>query len=132
MNVEDARKHYYDHSGSASASARQLAFAGIAVVWILATEHGIVEQPELRFPLLAFVFALAFDLLQYYVAALLWGGFARYKERRGELEFSGAPDWINWPGVVAFWGKGVLVAVGYVVLIFMLWPKLFLADVSSD
>ena len=92
MKLEDAQKHFFDLPGLASASARQLAFAGIAVVWILATAVNVVEQPALRAPLIIFVLALTFDLFQYYVGAALWATFARRKEKAGEVEFEGAPD----------------------------------------
>ncbi len=57
--VADAWEHYYAMSGAASNSARQLAIAGIAVVWILATDNKLVsvEDANLRLPIFAFVFA---------------------------------------------------------------------------
>lgn len=127
MKLSEARDIYYDRSGLASSSARQLAFAGIGIVWVLSTEGVISPQalPGLRLPLLVFVVALALDLLQYYGASLMWGCFHRYKEKKGEEEFSGAPDWVNWPANVGFWGKGLSVAIGYVILFQMLWPVLF-------
>lgn len=127
MKLQEAQKHYYDHSGSASNSARQLAFAGIAVVWILVTQNNVVnvQANALRAPLLVFVVTLALDLIQYYGQALFWGAFARYKEKRGEEEFSGAPEWGNWIGLACFWAKGFFVAVGYVLLFRILWPVLF-------
>ncbi len=88
MKLKEAREFYYDRSGLASDSARQLAFAGIAVVWILATndEAVAVEANSLRLPLLAFVLALALDLIQYYAAALFWGVFSRVKEKGWALK----------------------------------------------
>ena len=127
MKVEDAREHYYSHSASASSSARQLAFAGIAVIWILATQNDQIEllNTVWRSPLILFVGALALDLLQYYWLAGFWGAFARFKERKEEQEFGGAPEWGNWVGLLCFWSKGLLVAIGYVMLIGVLWPVLF-------
>lgn len=128
MKLEDARQHYYDLSAAASNSARQLAFAGIAVVWILATQTEILPSDavsELRFPLLMFILALGFDLVQYYGASLFWSVFARSKERVGEQEFAGAPTWINYPGILGFWMKGIAVAAGYVPLFLLLRPVLF-------
>lgn len=127
MKLKEAQEHYYDHSGLASNSARQLAFAGIAVVWILATNGDVVpvQSTGLRLPLFAFVATLALDLLQYYWLALFWGANARYREKRGEEEFSGVSEWGNRIGLVFFWGKGVAVAVGYLPLFSILWPALF-------
>jgi hypothetical protein len=127
MTLDAARNEYYSHSGSASAAARQLAFAGIAVVWILATnEDVVVVQPEsLRLPLLAFVATLAFDLVHYYWQASFWGIFHRMKEKKGELEFEGAPSWGNWIGLGCWVLKGATVAIGYYLLAVLLWPVLF-------
>lgn len=132
MKLEDAQKHYYELSGLASSGARQLAFAGIAVVWILATEVNIVEQPTLRAPLIVFVLALMFDLLHYYVGAALWGMFARRKDKAGEVEFTGAPDSINWFQLGAFWVKGGLVVLGYVMLVVLLWSRLFMGSSAAQ
>lgn len=128
MNLKDARDHYYHHSGSASSAARQLALAGIAVVWILATQDKAVvtvAAGELRAPLLWFVIALALDLLQYYWLAAFFGIFSRHKEKRGELEFEGVPAWGNWAGIMCFALKGIAVAIGYYLLAAILWPMLF-------
>ena len=127
MKLSDARKHYYELSGLASNSARQLAFAGIAVVWILASDNRVIEVStlELRAPLLAFVVALALDLLQYYAGAAFWGGLGWLKENQGKQEFKGAPSWGNWVPIVSFWSKGLAVAYGYGCLMTILWPVMF-------
>lgn len=127
MNLREARDHYYQHSGTASGVARQLAFAGIAVVWILATQPGFVTVPAsvLRAPLLAFVIALALDLVQYYWLAAFWGIFSRLKEKKSEHEFEGATPWGNRLGIACWTFKGVAVAIGYVALGTILWPVLF-------
>ena len=124
MKLDEARKHYYDHSGAASSSARQLAFAGIAVIWILVTVDSVVSVPStvLRLPLFTFIAALAFDLVQYYWLAGFWGAFSRIKEVDGEDEFEGAPEWGNYIGIICFWVKGASVAIGYIILFVLLWP----------
>ena len=118
MTLEEAREHYYSHSGQASSAARQLAFAGIAAVWILSTDNDLipVEFSGLLLPLLLFVSGIFFDLVQYYYLASFWGIFARQKEKSGLTEFSGAPDWSNRIGIGCWVAKGVVVVAGYVVL----------------
>lgn len=127
MNIDDAREQYYIHSGLASNSARQLAFAGIAVIWILATQNTTIplENEVWRVPLILFVLALAFDLVQYYWLAGFWGAFSWLKERAGVSKFDGAPEWGNWLGILCFWLKGLFVACGYVYLLLLLGPVLF-------
>lgn len=127
MKLSDAREQYYAHSGAASAAARQLAFAGIAVVWILATEKVVVavNSSELRLPLLAFVATLGLDLIHYYWQATFWGIFSRSKEKKGDREFEGAPDWGNRVGISCWAFKGLTVTIGYLWLLNILWPVLF-------
>jgi hypothetical protein len=128
VNLREARDQYYAHSGAASSAARQLAFAGIAVVWILATQDRTivtVSAGALRAPLLWFVTTLALDLLQYYWLASFWGTFSRHKETKGEQEFDGAPAWGNRLGIACWVLKGIAVAIGYCLLAAILWPVLF-------
>jgi len=86
MKLDDARKAYYDHSGQLSSIVRQLAFAGIALVWITKAEDPsgawAVPVPMFRFAALV-VLALVFDLLHYAWAAAAWGCLSRSKERAG-------------------------------------------------
>jgi hypothetical protein len=128
VNLKDARDQYYTHSGSASAVGRQLAFAGLALVWIFkATVAGADRVPPDLLPAATLLaLTLGFDLLQYALAALLWGVFQRKKElefiaiaKRGQKppeEFK-APRWINWPALAFFSVKLVSLVIGYGVLL---------------
>jgi hypothetical protein len=115
--LAEAREGYYELTGKASDAVRQLAFAGIAVIWVFKTGDGdAVKVPDaLLLPGLLLVAALFADLLQYVLAALLWGWFARREERRGilpddEIEADRA---INWPALVLYYVKIVLVLSAY-------------------
>jgi hypothetical protein len=129
VKLQDLRSAYYEFSGKASDIARTLALSAIAIVWIFKVEG---KDGSLRFarPLVigagGAVLALSLDLLQYVWGALLWGGWARLKERRGtrrDEEFR-APAWFNWPGLVFFWGKLAAILASYVVLLEYLAGKL--------
>jgi hypothetical protein len=115
--LADARQSYYDLTGKASDVVRQLAFAGIAFVWIFKTErNGVVTIPEeLLLPGLLIVAALFADLLQYVLGGLLWGGYARLKERRGTQpgDTLVAPPLINWPALACYYLKIALVLFAY-------------------
>lgn len=114
MKLEDARQHYYDHSGKASEVTRQLAFAGIALIWIFkAGEEGPPHlPPELFFPAALIVLGLVFDFFHYISLATLWGTFSRLKEKAQVTEFR-APAWLNWPGLICFVLKIVSIALAY-------------------
>lgn len=84
MKVQDALDCYYESSGKVSELTRQLALAGIAVVWIfrVGTDHAPKFPKELLYALLFFVLTLAVDLLQYLYKTLLWGRYHYVKEKQ--------------------------------------------------
>jgi hypothetical protein len=123
-SLEEARQCYYETSGKASDITRQLAFAGIAVIWIF--KNGPDDAPTIPNDLILaaaiFVLALALDFMHYVVKALLWGAYHRHKEKSlrkegipldSDFEF---PRYINWPTVVLFWTKIVTLLAGQSVL----------------
>jgi len=121
MKLVDARQAYYDHSGKASDVARALAFAGIALIWIfkIEDEGGPHIPAELLLPAALLAISLACDLLQYISLTLAWGIYHRVKEKAGTkagTEFQ-APNVLNWPGLVFFWGKLFSVAWGFLLLV---------------
>lgn len=122
MNLSDYLTSYYELSSKASDVARQLSFAGIALIWIF---HPIGADPvTLPHPLLlpagCFVLGLAFDLLQYFTGSLIWGAFHRYWEKRlgaGSTQSLTAPPYLNWPNLFFFWSKLALVLASYALLL---------------
>lgn len=121
MKLSEARDCYYSHSGSASAAARQIAFAGIAVVWVF-------NQPQSGYPiglpqplvavLLLLCTTLAFDLLQYALSTAVWGFYSRLKEKQLKHHFHSNPDIeppreLNWPGIGMFWLKLAALILAY-------------------
>ena len=113
MKLAQARECYYSHSGSASAAARQIAFAGIAVVWVFNQPQAsrVVVLPDpLVVVLLLLCCTLAFDLLQYTLSTAAWGIYSRHKEVQLRHRFHENPDIeppreLNWPGLAMFWLK---------------------------
>ena len=121
MKLEDYRKTYYEFSGIASTVSRQAAFAGIALIWIFSNKSGPnISLPNgLLWPAYFLIIGLAFDLLQYIVAAAIWGIFHRIKEHKLGVDYVGditAPTYLNWPTLVFFWGKVVAILIGYFLL----------------
>lgn len=109
-------------SVSASAVTRQLAFGGVATVWLFSGAN--VSAKSLLFPApllwagLCLVLALAFDLLQAAYRAASFEIALACAQRRGEpasAELS-LNRWIHWPTRLLFYGKMILVAVAYVIL----------------
>lgn len=129
MKLKDARDNYYFYSGKTSDLVRQLALAGIAVIWIFKFDvQGIPKIPEaLSWPLTLIVLGLAFDLLQYAVATAIWGVFQRNKELSGTDEETAflAPRQFNWPAITFFTLKTLSVIVAYVCLLRYLARTIF-------
>lgn len=120
MKISDFRKNNYDYSSQkASEVTRQLAFAGIALVWIFKLGGENPKIPgELIAPTFCFALTLAFDLLHYVIATILWGRFCRQHEKMGEISGEINPDviapaWINRPAIAFFTLKVLSVSIGY-------------------
>jgi hypothetical protein len=124
MKLSAARDCYYSHSGNASSAARQIAFAGIAVVWVFnQPQSGApIGLPEQLIAVLLFLcIALALDLLQYSVSTAIWGFYSRVKEKELKHKFHSDPDiepppQLNWPGVTFFWFKLSALFAAYLLL----------------
>src|SRR5680860_754515 len=82
--VADYKEDYEYFTGKASEINRNLALAGIAIIWIFKTtsETGIAIPQDLITPLIWLVISLSLDLLQYIVGGLIWLIFYRYQEYR--------------------------------------------------
>jgi hypothetical protein len=123
MKLEDARENYYTLTGKASDVARQLAFAGIAVIWVFKVDAGpdnLGVPPSLHGAGLWLVVALSLDLLHYAIGSAISGSFHRLQERKdtvsAETEFE-APPWVNWPMIVCFWSKIASVGIAYTLIL---------------
>lgn len=122
MTLKDLRENYYYFSQKTSDIVRQLGFAGIALIWVFKTDVGGGRQvipPELLPATRFIVIGLALDLLQYVAGTLIWGIYNGLKERAGteeETEFL-APRPINWPTIVFFWAKTIVMIYAYALLI---------------
>ena len=128
--LSDFRADYQWFSGKASDVARQLSFAGIALIWIFKIDgKPIPIIPEkLLSPAVLFILTLTFDLLQYSVASLIWGAFARYQEKKrdkiNEDPVLSAPKYYNWPSISFFWAKLIFVFWAYALIfkyVFSCW-----------
>lgn len=121
MKLKDAREAYDTFSWKASDIARQLGFAGLAIVWLSAIqgEEGARLPHRLALATGLIVTSLALDLLQYLYGSVAWGIFHRYKELSGvgeDKEFT-APAKINWPTNGLFWLKQLPVLGAYALLL---------------
>lgn len=131
MKLGDALENYNYYSGKLSDIVRQLAFAGIAVVWVFKADKLNTIPPELIRPTLLIVVALALDLMQYFYASIAWSCFHRYMENRARNTMAAAdeeflaPRAINWASIAFFYLKTICLGAGYWFLYRYLSAKLF-------
>lgn len=127
MKLREIRQSFYDASGKVSDLSRQLAFAGIGLIWVFHADHtpGVAVPPVLVAPALLFAAALFSDLLQYVVTTVVWGSLAWREERkRADPSVNHdvvTPVWAPFPQLVPFTAKILLVGAGYVRLLGYLW-----------
>lgn len=117
---------FYDDTGKLSGIIRNLAFAGIGLIWIFRNPdltESILPQ-NLLLPLLFIVLCLISDVLQY-----LWRSISIYtvykckevkylKEKLKEKEISNItiPNFISVITWIFFWMKIIFIATAYVLL----------------
>ena len=133
---------------------RQLALAGIAVIWIFKTVQSQIP-PELVLPLALIAVTLVLNFFQYFLAAIIWGLFSRHQEKVADkdaistrkhvhrrlhintrglqvpkseavaFEFQ-APRELNWPGIACFYFKAASLITAYGFIFKYLYPKIFM------
>jgi hypothetical protein len=119
MKLPEYRQTFYDLSGKVSELTRQLAFAGIAIVWIFkkdAAADKLTIPGALMLPLLLLVLSLASDILQYFAGTAIWWLFYRLMEMRGftdEEELGKHSPWLEAPIWLFFLLKFFLLIVAY-------------------
>ena len=130
MTIDDLWSDVRQLTGKLSDVARQAAYAGLAVIWILKT--GDVPKYHLDRSLIwagtLLVLALAFDLAQYAGNIVLRWRHARHEEKTRGVDYRGdeitLPERLNRVPYALFALKVALVAAGYVVLLVYLLQTL--------
>ena len=133
MKLSEARENYYRHSAAASSAARQLAFAGIAAVWVFnqpQDQPGIVLPQILSWAMILFCLSLACDLLQCATSSAIWGYFHRAKEKELTAKLISADANVaaarcfNWPAIFFYWSKLSLTIAAYTCIAIFLFNSL--------
>lgn len=129
MKLSEIRKSYEDSSGKLSSVNRQLAFAGIAVIWIFRkSDIGSINiDKDLTLPSLLFVVSFFLDILQFLSQSLIWYSYYWYKRNEGALEDKEMneperPNIIPWSFLIL---KVIALIIAYWFLGLYLWKELF-------
>lgn len=123
MKLKDFRDAYYDSSQSLSNISRQLALAGVALVWLfktsllpmttgnISTDAGLyLIQGDLYSALCFFIICLISDFLQYFYKSFIWGVVHTWHDVKTGKNIPNKEDtdikqpWpiINWPAISFF------------------------------
>lgn len=119
MKLAYYKGEYSAFTGLASSTSRQLALAGIALIWVFKTQGqaGYKLPNDLLLPAVCLILSLGSDLLQYVLGSIIWGSFHRYHEKKRstitddpEIE---APFYFTWPINLFFYSKIGCVLIAY-------------------
>lgn len=115
--LSEFKEDYYYFTGKLSDINRQIAFAGIALIWVFKKGKEIDFQidDELILPAILIVCALAFDIFQYIYQSITWSIFYTIKNRKYKSEDKKlkSPEYLNYPAWFFFCVKVVLVLIAY-------------------
>ncbi len=120
MKLKEYRDDYYNFSGTVSKINRQLALAGVGIIWIF-FQTGFYESDtdiqKLLFCLKFLVLALLVDFVQYIYQTVAWYIFYKKKEKQGiglDTEIEKNPEKLNIPTWIFYCIKIIMMGIGYV------------------
>ena len=119
--VKRAFSNYEYYTGKVSENVRNLAFSGIAVIWIFTkTQDEIAIPQSLKFPLVLFCITLILDFLQYVWGGLIWLIKAKKSEnliKENDKQELKIPVWIPNSIHLFYFLKVVSIVLSYFFLI---------------
>jgi hypothetical protein len=120
MKLKEIREAYEELSGAASKLTRQLALAGIGMIWIFRVftgEHTSIPD-GLLWPSILLVSSLGIDLFQYLAQSITWYiyYFSQRKKNVKEDEYVNEPEYLNYPASVLFFAKIDVMIIAYATL----------------
>ena len=132
--LSDYKLVYEEASLKVSDLTRQMALAGIAIIWIFrqSDKPDLVICKQLLPPLILFVTTLSFDITQYVYKTIAWYVFYRKKEKKIKKKNPNPPTQakpnINRPTWICFWIKVTTLIIGYIFIFIYLFHKLLLIN----
>lgn len=124
MELEKYKEVYEKHSGTLSNINRQIAFAGIAIIWIFKKTNGVEVSisSELLWAAIFIIAALFLDMIHYLYLTIVWSAFYNKKEKEGigqkeDVESSTGWNLASW---IFFYSKVGCVFIACSIILFYL------------
>lgn len=133
MKLSEIRKDYEELSSLLSKYNRQLAFAGIGIVWLFRTTDKTGNtsiDSGMLMPVFCFVISFAFDLFQYLWLSLAWYIYyywGRKCKGKAEEDEMCEPEWPNVIAWLMYVLKVIALIAAYIYLGVYLYSKLKLS-----
>lgn len=127
--LSDYKTVYEEASSKVSDLTRQMALAGIAIIWIFRQPdlNGKIICSELVPPLIFFVASLSLDILQYIYKTIAWWIFFRINELKKKRKDIDPPiqanPVMNLPTWSFFFLKVVCLIIAYILIFIFLFDK---------
>jgi hypothetical protein len=127
MELSKYREDAHEFTAKLSDINRNLAFAGIAIIWVfkVQADDKFIIPNELLLPLYFIVICLLLDLLQYLYLSIIWTLFHRKMENK-KIKETKAPKWYSNVSYVILFTKVAVNIIGFVFLFIYLSNELFL------
>lgn len=130
MKLSEIREAYEELSGLLSKFNRQLAFAGIGIIWLFRTtdtsgatsiDNGLLP------PVMCLVISFGFDIFQYFWQSYTWYIYYWFKRHQdiAEDDDVNEPEWPNVIAWLMFTIKVAAVIAAYIHLGLFLYDRLF-------
>lgn len=127
--LSEYKEDYYLFTGKLSDINRQIAFAGIAIIWIFKETDGplISVDSQLVLAAILIILALALDMVQYIYQSIAWSIFYTKKNKKcvSEDDLIESSPWMNVPSWIFFSFKVLFVIFAYVIIICFLKNKFY-------
>lgn len=122
MKLSEYKKKGEEFTSKASEITRQLAFAGIIIIWIfrISTNAATSLPKFLVFPLIGLALTLLFDLLQYFVGGQIWRGFYKEEEKKAKEHFKQDPSYALDPETKHHRKKNTWIEIFYLLKVILL------------
>ncbi|GHV14422.1 hypothetical protein FACS1894179_01480 [Bacteroidia bacterium] len=121
MKLKEIRESYEFHTGKLSDIVRQLAFAGIGIIWIFRTSNSDNSNyipNELLYPLISLITSLVFDIFHYLYSSVFWYIIyfkSRKKDNNEESDVEEKECW-SIPSWLFFALKTLFLIIAYILL----------------